>query len=222
MTDRDTFLREVDEAVRQDQYKQLWDRYGVYALGVAVLRGRRASPATRAGHYWQQKRAQDAGAQFSQALPGRKRRRREGARDAHRLAEPGRKAIACSPASSSPRPKPRPGKPTRPSPITMRSPRTRASIRSCKAMPRCKPPRSGSTRRTMPRWSGGSNLSSIPNSAWQFSARELLGLSAYRLNNMREAETAIQRAGRRSRDAAEFAGARRNDARADRGSAAGA
>ena len=67
MTDRDTFLREVDEAVRHDQYKQLWDRYGVYALGVAVL-----VVAGVAGYkgwnYWQEKRAQDAGSQFSQAL----------------------------------------------------------------------------------------------------------------------------------------------------------
>ena len=31
MSDRD-FFREVDEAVRQDRYKELWDKYGVYAL----------------------------------------------------------------------------------------------------------------------------------------------------------------------------------------------
>ena len=30
MSDRD-FFREVDEAVRQDQYKRLWDQYGIYA-----------------------------------------------------------------------------------------------------------------------------------------------------------------------------------------------
>ena len=59
-------------------------------------------------------------------------------------------------------------------------------------------------------------------SPWQFSARELLGLTAYRLNDMREAEKAVQRAGRRSGNSAEFAGARRHDARADRGKASGA
>ena len=37
MTDRDSFLREVDGAVRQDQYKKLWDNYGVYALGDDAL-----------------------------------------------------------------------------------------------------------------------------------------------------------------------------------------
>ena len=37
MTDRDSFLREVDGAVRQDQYKKLWDNYGVYALAGLLL-----------------------------------------------------------------------------------------------------------------------------------------------------------------------------------------
>lgn len=66
MSDRD-FFREVDEAVRQDKYKQLWDQYGVYALGIAA-----AVVVGVAGYkgwiFWQEKRAADAGAQFSQAL----------------------------------------------------------------------------------------------------------------------------------------------------------
>src|SRR5262245_66049703 len=67
MSDRDTFLREVDEAVRQDRYHQLWDRYGIYVLGVAAL-----IVAGVAGYkgwtFWQEKRAQDAGSEFTQAL----------------------------------------------------------------------------------------------------------------------------------------------------------
>ena len=67
MTDRDSFLREVDEAVRQDRYHQLWDKYGVYALGLAVL-----VVAGVAGYkgwnYWQEKQAQEAGAKFTHAL----------------------------------------------------------------------------------------------------------------------------------------------------------
>ncbi len=66
MSDRD-FFREVDEAVRQDRYKQLWDQYGVYVLGAAA-----AVVVGVAGYkgwiFWQEKRAGDAGAQFSQAL----------------------------------------------------------------------------------------------------------------------------------------------------------
>ena len=35
MSDRD-FFREVDEAVRQDRYRALWDQYGLYALAWPV------------------------------------------------------------------------------------------------------------------------------------------------------------------------------------------
>lgn len=35
MTDQ-SFIREVDEAVRQERYKALWDRYGLYVVGLAV------------------------------------------------------------------------------------------------------------------------------------------------------------------------------------------
>jgi hypothetical protein len=65
MSDRD-FFREVDEAVRQERYKQLWDRYGIHAIGLAVL-----IVAAVAGYkgwsYWQERRAQEAGDQFTEA-----------------------------------------------------------------------------------------------------------------------------------------------------------
>jgi hypothetical protein len=66
MSDRD-FFREVDEAVRQDKYKKLWDEYGVYVLGAAAV-----LVVGVAGYqgwtFWQQKRAADSGAKFSEAL----------------------------------------------------------------------------------------------------------------------------------------------------------
>jgi hypothetical protein len=66
MSDRD-FFREVDEAVRHDRYRQLWDRYALHAMGVAVL-----IVAAVAGYkgwtYWQERKAQEAGSQFSEAL----------------------------------------------------------------------------------------------------------------------------------------------------------
>lgn len=66
MSDRD-FFREVDEAVRHDRYRALWDKYGLYALGVALL-----VVVGVAGYkgwaYWQERQAQEAGTKFSQAL----------------------------------------------------------------------------------------------------------------------------------------------------------
>jgi hypothetical protein len=66
MSDRD-FFREVDEAVRQERYKQLWDRYGLYAIALAVL-----VVAGVAGYkgwsYWQERRAQEASDKFTEAL----------------------------------------------------------------------------------------------------------------------------------------------------------
>jgi hypothetical protein len=61
------FFREVDEAVRHEQYKRLWDRYGLFAIigagliiaGVAGYKG---------WSYWSEKQAGDAGAQFTAAL----------------------------------------------------------------------------------------------------------------------------------------------------------
>lgn len=66
MSDGD-FIREVNEAVRQEEMKRLWDRYGVLMLCGAVL-----IIAVVAGYkgwgYWQGKQAADAGARFVGAL----------------------------------------------------------------------------------------------------------------------------------------------------------
>lgn len=63
----DSFVREVDEAVRQEELKRLWNRYGVFALAGAVL-----IVVSVAGYkgwgYWQAKQAADAGARFVGAL----------------------------------------------------------------------------------------------------------------------------------------------------------
>jgi hypothetical protein len=66
MSDRD-FFREVDEAVRQDRYKELWDKYGVYALIVAGAIVA-AVAGFKAWTYWQERKAQEAGTEFSQAV----------------------------------------------------------------------------------------------------------------------------------------------------------
>ena len=188
MTDRDSFLREVDEAVRHDQYKRLWDRYGIVALGAAAL-----VVVGVAGYkgwsYWQEKRAQDAGAKFTQALL------MEDGADAAKaremltaLAEKGpegyrvlaRFQLAAAEAKAGDIDKAvadydalaiDPGV----DPILRGHATLQAAVlRLDKA-----------DYAEMERRLQGLVDS---NSAWRFSARELLGLSAYRLNNIREAE----------------------------------
>src|SRR5689334_15240868 len=66
MSDRD-FFREVDEAVREEKYKKLWDQYGVYVLGAAAVLVAGVG-AYNAWTFWQEKKAAEAGAKFSQAL----------------------------------------------------------------------------------------------------------------------------------------------------------
>jgi hypothetical protein len=63
----DQFFREVDEAVRQDRYKELWDKYGLYALVAATLIVAGVA-GFKAWTYWQERQSQQAGAEFSQAL----------------------------------------------------------------------------------------------------------------------------------------------------------
>ena len=186
MAEPDTFLREVDEAVRHDRYRQLWDRYGLYALGLAVL-----VVAGVAGYkgwtYWQEKQAQDAGSQFSLALedgPDATKTREiltglaqsgpEGYRVLARFqlaaaeAKAGETdkavadydALAVDPSVD----------PILQSNATLQA----AALRLDKA------DYAEMERRLKPLIDSGS--------AWQFSARELLGLTAYRLKNMTEAE----------------------------------
>jgi hypothetical protein len=63
----DSFLREVDEAVRHDQYKALWDKYGVYVLVLAALLVAGVA-AYKGWTYWQVRQAQEAGTEFTRAL----------------------------------------------------------------------------------------------------------------------------------------------------------
>jgi hypothetical protein len=188
MSDRDSFLREVDEAVRQDRYQQLWDKYGVYALGLAVL-----VVAGVAGYkgwtYWQQKQAQDAGAKFTQALS------MEDGADAAKAREmltalaasgpEGYRVLARFQLAAAAAKAGETGKavadydalatdssvdPILQGHATLQA----AALRLDKA----------DYAEMEQRLKGLTDSSS----AWRFSAHELLGLSAYRLNNMREAE----------------------------------
>ena len=66
MTDN-SFFREVDEAVRHERYKVLWDRFGLYIIGLAVLLVGGVA-AYNGWTYYKESEAQNAGAEFNQAL----------------------------------------------------------------------------------------------------------------------------------------------------------
>ena len=59
-------FQEVDEEVRREQLKKLWDRYGTYLIALAVLVVAGVG-AWRAYDYWQSKKATEFGAQFNAA-----------------------------------------------------------------------------------------------------------------------------------------------------------
>lgn len=66
MVDGDV-IREVEEELRREKYKNLWDRYGIYVIGAALaiilLVG-----GSQAWSYWQKTRAGETGAKFEAAI----------------------------------------------------------------------------------------------------------------------------------------------------------
>ena len=62
-----SFFREVDEAVRQERYKALWDRYGIIVLiaAAALIVG---VAAYKGWTYWTERQAKAAGTEYTQAL----------------------------------------------------------------------------------------------------------------------------------------------------------
>ena len=60
-------FREVDEDLRREQIKKLWDRYGAYVLGFAILIVL-ATAGYRLWEYWQESTAATSGDRFVAAL----------------------------------------------------------------------------------------------------------------------------------------------------------
>ena len=60
-------FQEVDEEVRREQLKKLWQRYGVYAIAACVLLVAGVA-AWRGYDWWETKKAAEAGAAFEQAV----------------------------------------------------------------------------------------------------------------------------------------------------------
>jgi hypothetical protein len=63
----DSFIREVNEELRSDRAKALWERFGAFMVGAAVLVVL-ATAAVVAYQYWDESRANASGDDFSQAL----------------------------------------------------------------------------------------------------------------------------------------------------------
>src|SRR5262245_48066349 len=60
-------FREVDEDLRREQVKRLWDRFGPYVIGLAVLIVL-ATAGYRGWEYWEKTRADASGDRFLAAL----------------------------------------------------------------------------------------------------------------------------------------------------------
>ncbi|MEZ5810688.1 MAG: tetratricopeptide repeat protein [Rhizobiaceae bacterium] len=63
----DSFIREVDEQLRQDRAKELWQRYGIWIVGaaIAIVVG---TAGVRGYQYWVEKQANASGDAFLKAM----------------------------------------------------------------------------------------------------------------------------------------------------------
>jgi len=87
-------FREVDEEVRQDEYRRLWDRYGIYVigLGLAIVLGVGGYKGWQA---YQKSRAQAAGERFATAVSlAAQDKQQEAARMLAELSEDGPRGYA--------------------------------------------------------------------------------------------------------------------------------
>ena len=62
----DSLFREVDEEVRQEQFKKLWARYGKFVIGLAIL-VILVVAGVEGWRYWQNKQSETAGDAFFSA-----------------------------------------------------------------------------------------------------------------------------------------------------------
>ena len=186
MPDRE-FFREVDEAVRQDRYRRLFDRYGLYALaGLVVLIA--AVAGYNGWSYWQDRRAQESGSKFSQALAldgsGSSAEAREtfanlAAQGPKGYAVLARLQLAAADAEAGDLDKAVAGYDALASDAGVdRILQGLAAVQA--AGLRLETADYAEMQRRLDRL--------LEGSPWRYSARELLGLSAYRLNNTSEAE----------------------------------
>ena len=182
------FFREVNEAVRHEQYKRLWDRYGIFAIigagliiaGVAGYKG---------WTYWREKEAGDAGAQFTEALSLAKTGEADKAREAFtQLAEKGPKGyrvLARFQLAAAETKAGETDKAIASYDSLANDAEVDAILKGYATIQAATLKLSSADYAEMER-----RLKALAEgtSPWRFSARELLGLSAYKLDNMPDAE----------------------------------
>lgn len=182
-----SFLREVDEAVRQERYRALWDKYGLYVLALAVL-----IIAGVAGYnawtYWRHTEAAAAGAEFTQALSLDETEQAKAKEMLEALAQKGpagyrvlaRFQLAAADAKAGKIDEAVAAYDALASDSKVDRILQGAATLQAASLRLDKADFAEMERRLKPLID--------QNSAWRYSARELLGLSAYKQNDMREAE----------------------------------
>lgn len=187
MSDRD-FFREVDEAVRQDQYRVLWDRYGLYALVAAALLVVGVA-GYKGWSYWQESRAQAAGTEFSNALAlqdgGDAAKAREAFAALAEKGPAGYRVLARFQLASGETQAGDKDKAVALYDALATDADTDSILKGLATIQAATLRLDTADYAEMERRLKGLIDQGSP---WRYSARELLGLSAYRLNNMSEAE----------------------------------
>jgi hypothetical protein len=183
-----SFLREVDEAVRHERYKKLWDRYGIYAIGLGVLIIAGVS-GYKGLNYWRERVAGESGAEFTQALVLEQAGDKAKAKEAFgKLVEEGpagyqvlaRFQLAEAEAKSG-----QIDKAVAHYDALATDARVDGILKGFATIKAAMLKVDSADYAEMERRVG---RLIEQNSPWRYSARDLLGLTAYRLNNMNEAE----------------------------------
>jgi hypothetical protein len=187
MSDRD-FFREVDEAVRQDRYKALWDKFGLYIMVAAALIVAGVG-GYKAWSYWQESQAKQAGGEFSNALVLQDSGQAEKAREAfetlagkgpsgYRVLSRFQLAVSAAEAGDA-------EKAVALYDALATDASTDSILKGLAVIQAATLRLETADYAEMERRLKGLIDEGSP---WRYSARELLGLSAYRLKNMPEAE----------------------------------
>ena len=183
-----SFLREVDEAVRHERYKKLWDRYGIYAIGLALLIMVGVA-GYKGWNYWRERVAGESGAEFTQALvleqAGDKAKAKEAFGELLADGPAGYRVLARFQLAEAEAEAGRIDKAVADYDALAADSSVDGILKGFATIKAAMLKVDSADYAEMERRVGGLIEQ---NSPWRYSARELLGLTAYRLDNFNEAE----------------------------------